>query len=304
MESSPDLLREILDLLNDGVYMVDTNRRIIYWNHAAERITGYTREMVVGRYCMANILQHVNSVGENLCSGACPLAKTLLDGQLRETEVYLHHHAGHRLSVAIRAIPIREGEQIIGAAEIFTENTSLASAVAKIEELQREVMLDPLTGIGNRRMAHTRLDSAQKEWEEHNIPLAALLIDIDHFKRVNDTYGHANGDKVLRMVASSLSGGLRSYDFIGRWGGEEFLALLVNVDEAGLRETAERLRMLVERSFMLLDENPQDQDRVLRVTISIGGALALKGEPLADLVNRADEKLYLSKSNGRNRVTI
>lgn len=304
MEQLPVLLHEILDQINDGVYLVDPDRRITYWNHGAERITGYSRESVVGHFCMANILQHVNSAGETLCMGACPLAKTLKDGQIRETEVYLHHQAGHRLPVAVRVMPVIEDGRVIGAAEIFTEDISLASAMVKIEELQREAMLDPLTGIGNRRMAQIRLDRAQKEWEEHNIPLAALLMDVDHFKRVNDTYGHDYGDKVLRMVARSLSSGLRSYDFISRWGGEEFLALLVNVDEAGLKETAERLRMLVEHSHIFLDENDRDSNHVLKVTISIGGVLAVKGESLETLANRADQKLYISKANGRNRVTI
>lgn len=304
-------LKDILEQISDGVYFVDPHRNILYWNQAAERITGYRSGQVVGQCCAANILMHVNNTGDQLCLRLCPLAHTLKDGQLRETQVYLHHADGHRVPVTVRVVPVRaepaapgeEGE-ITGAVEIFSENNSLTTALSRIETLQREVMLDPLTGIGNRRMIQSRLSAGLAEWEKHSQPFGVLMIDIDHFKQVNDTYGHDVGDRVLKMVTASLASGLRAYDYIGRWGGEEFLVLVANVDDAGLRGIAERLRMLVERSAIFLDHNDRRPERSVAVTVSLGGALMQPGETLDSLIKTADRNLYECKASGRNRVKI
>ncbi len=304
MEMSPHLHQAVLEQINDGVYYVDPDRRILYWNHAAERITGYAGAKVTGQLCSANILMHINAAGERLCLGACPLAMTLRDGQVRETQVYLHHSDGHRVPVAVRILPDITDGKVRGAIEIFTENSSLASALARIAELQRDAMLDLLTGIGNRRMAEARLETAEREWQAAKIPYGLLMVDIDHFKKINDRFGHEIGDRALRMVAQSLSNGLRSYDFLGRWGGEEFLAIIENTDLAELALVAERMRLLVESSLIFIDEIDRRLDAAVRVTVSIGGALAEAGEAPAALLARADQHMYLSKQAGRNCVSL
>ncbi len=304
-------LKAILDQVNDGVYFVDPDRNILYWNPAAERITGYRSPQVIGQFCASNILMHVNQNGESLCHGFCPLALTLKDGQPRITQVYLHHMDGHRVPVTVRVVPFYSGADsahetpsITGAVEIFSENTSLATALSRIEDLQREAMLDPLTGIGNRRMIQSRLMTILDEWEKRNLPFGVLIVDIDHFKKVNDAYGHDTGDQVLKMVTGSLSSGLRSYDYIGRWGGAEFLALVADVDEERLRSIAERMRMLVECSVIYPDYNHRQASHSISVTVSLGGAIMKPGETLDTLIKSADRKLYECKANGRNRVII
>jgi diguanylate cyclase (GGDEF)-like protein/PAS domain S-box-containing protein len=298
-------LQAILDQINDGVYFVDSRRRILFWNHAAERISGYSSEQVVGQFCMANILMHVNHNGEQLCHGLCPLVQSLKDGQIHEGEVYLHHADGHRVPVVVRIMPVRDEENVIrGAVETFNENISLYSALLRIEELQRVALRDELTGIGNRRMIQAALQKAYQDWEQHGLSFGLLMIDIDHFKTINDRYGHDLGDKALKMVTNSLTRGLRSYDHIGRWGGEEFLAVVANVDLPGLRFISERLRMLVETSLIFLDEVERSYDRAVRVTISVGGALVMPGQSVEQALELADRNLYASKDAGRNRVTI
>lgn len=304
METSPAVLAAILEEINDGVYFVDLERRITYWNQAAERISGYTREQVLGHFCQSNILMHINDEGEQLCLGACPLAHTLRDGQHRETAVFLHHVDGHRVPVGVRVKPIFENGQIVGAIEIFTENISLASALSRIQELQKEALIDPLTEIGNRRMLELRLEMAMREWERSGVPFAVLMIDVDHFKRVNDTYGHETGDRVLKMVASSLSSGLRTHDFLGRYGGEEFVAVINEIDAGDLVPTAERLRILVERSVIFQNHEQRQEEAGICVTVSLGGALIQPGESLNSLLARADAGLFRSKESGRNRLTV
>ena len=111
-----DFYRKILDNLFDGVYFVDRDRVITYWNKGAEKITGYDAGQVMGRSCRDNILNHVTANGVQLCLTNCPLASTMEDGKQREAEVYLHHADGHRLPVTVRASPIYDEQgNIIGA---------------------------------------------------------------------------------------------------------------------------------------------------------------------------------------------
>lgn len=304
MEIASLPITDILDGLNDGLYLVDLERRITYWNRAAERITGYKAGDVTGQFCQSNILMHCSESGEPLCLGPCPLARTLRDGQTREALVYLHHAAGHRVPVNVRVMPVIEGGLITGAVEIFTEDISLALALDRIEELQKVVMLDPLTGIGNRRMIHARLELADHDWAQRGVLYGMVMADIDHFKMVNDAFGHETGDRVLKMVAASMSAGLRAHDYLGRWGGEEFVALICGIDASGLEAAAERLRMLVERSVIFPDHDDRRDETGVGVTISLGAALVQPGDTLDSLLERADRALYASKSMGRNRVTM
>lgn len=127
--------------------------------------------------------------------------------------------------------------------------------------------------------------------------LGVLYIDADHFKDVNDTFGHKTGDAALRMVGQSLANGLRRGDMPVRWGGEEFLALLPGTDREGLYAAAERIRMLSENSWI------QKGDAQVRVTVSVGATMGEPGETPDDVIDRADTFMYASKKGGRNRVT-
>ncbi len=300
MEHEQDFYKKLLDNLYDGVYFMDSERRITYWNQGAERLTGYDNEEVVGCYCRENILEHVDESGTRLCeSSLCPAAKTLEDGEAREEEVYLHHKSGHRVPVSIRVAPIKNpGGSIIGAVEVFSDASFKIDARHTIEELQRMALLDGLTGVGNRRYAEMNLNFRLAEMDRYGWPFGALFIDLDNFKDINDTYGHEVGDAILKMAAKTLSNSLRSFDTMCRWGGEEFVAIIVNVDAKRLQTVCEKLRAMVEQSSIALN------GRSLGVTISIGGTIAGDGDDMQSLIRRADELMYRSKSAGRNRATI
>jgi diguanylate cyclase (GGDEF)-like protein/PAS domain S-box-containing protein len=294
-----EFYKDLLDNLSDGVYFVDGERKITYWNKGAERITGYSSMDVVGHCCTDNILKHVDDSGTELCCGQCPLALSVQDGEAHESEIYLHHKAGHRVPVRVRVTPIRDAEgSVVGAVEIFSENSSKVTAAQRIQELEKVAFLDPLTGVGNRRYTEMILDGRLNEMQRYGWPFAVLFFDIDNFKQVNDTYGHDVGDQVLRVVARTLLMNLRSFDFIGRWGGEEFLGIVVNVGEPQLYQLANKFRFLVEHSSLPVGKE------MLQVTVSIGATLAQRDDTLASLVKRADELLYKSKTGGRNRISI
>ncbi len=220
-------------------------------------------------------------------------------GEAPEARVYLHHKSGHRVPVWVRATAVHDKDgQVEGTVEVFSDNSLLVEALRQVEELSVEVETDPLTGLGNRRSMLARLDAYRAERRRLEAAAGVLFIDIDHFKHVNDTYGHEIGDRVLKMVAETMRQNVRSSDWAARWGGEEFLVLLPHVDSEGLLSMGEKLRILVANSFLTID-----QGKEVRVTISLGGTLFRPGDTSKTVVARADRLLYESKSKGRNRTT-
>lgn len=291
--------KDLIDNLYDGVYFVDKERRIVYWNKGAERITGYLSDFVVGSFCHNNLLNHVTDSGKHLCEDGCPLLATLQDGKPREADVHLRHAEGHRVPVLVRVSPIYDDdENIVGAVEVFSNNLSLFQIRRKVTELERLALFDALTGLSNRRFAETKVKSALLEFNQHQIPFGLLMMDVDRFKNINDTYGHPAGDQVLRVVAKNLFSHLRDTDVCARWGGEEFLSILMNMDAARLTQTAEKLRIMIEQSLIQVDQ------KNFNLTVSIGATLVRAEDTYESLVERADRLLYKSKSEGRNRVSF
>ncbi len=288
--------RRLLDSLHEGVYIVDRDRRILYWSEAAEKMTGYSRSDVIGRHCWDHIFRHVDAGGNAICESKCYLKAAMEEGANKEAELFFHHREGHQVPVIVRVTPIFDHETVIGAAEIFSDNYSSQDLTRKLRELEHMALLDPLTKLGNRRYGEMNLTSKLRELKRYGWTFGILFIDIDKFKDVNDTHGHDAGDRVLRLIAATINNSLRSSDVVSRWGGEEFVAFVANVDEGKLRHVAEKIRMLVERSTVTL--NGKDSN----ITISIGATLARKKDTARGVIKRADSLMYAAKKAGRNMV--
>lgn len=299
MKSKESFYQSLIDNIYDGVYFVDQSGVVTYWNEGATRVTGLERHEVEGKACTDSMLLHLSAKGKPLTGERCPVLKALGSGKTHEIEAYVHHKEGHNVRVLLRAAPIRnEQDEIVGAIEVFSDDSRLLEDRQRIEELSRIAMIDPVTAIGNRRYTEITLNTKLEELNRYGWTCGILFFDIDHFKSVNDTYGHQAGDAVLGMVARTLENSLRSFDFVGRFGGEEFVAVLTNVEHSGLSAIAERCRSLMESAEMVWEGKP------IKVTVSIGGTLATPGEPMEDLLARADRLMYASKTAGRNNVTI
>lgn len=288
----------LFDNMFDAVYFVDRERRITYWNKAAGRITGFEPHEVIGKHCSDDILIHIDERGTSLCRGMCPLAATMSDGLTREAEVYLHHKKGHRLPVWIRATPLRnENSAIVGAAELFTDASAHQLILQRIHDLETLALIDPLTQLSNRKHLESELHNSLQEMQRYNLSFAILFIDIDNFKQFNDTYGHDVGDQILQMLGQTLKTAARPFDLFGRWGGEEFIGIIRNVDHTALVAIGNRCRILVEKSYLTF------KDSFINVSISLGGTLAKVGDSVGSLLRRADALLYASKKKGRNCLT-
>lgn len=291
--------KNILENLHDGLYFVDKNRVITYWNKAAEKISGYSADEVVGKSCADSILTHVTCLGEHLCSGDCPLMKTMRDNISREDRIYLHHKDGHRLLVSVSTSPLFDDDgEVIGGIELFSNLTQNDVNEARIKELETLAFLDPLTKLANRNYINREMESRFEESKRFGIPFGVLLFDIDFFKKVNDTYGHDIGDKVLQFVATTLSANSRPFDLFGRWGGEEFIGLIRNIDQKNLETLGDRFRILIENSYIIVDK------KKISITISIGATIVKTGDNSESIFKRADNLLYKSKESGRNCLTI
>jgi len=300
MFDNPEFYKDIIDNLYDGVYFVDRDRRITYWNKGAERITGYKANHVKGRLCRDNILNHITANGIELCLTNCPLAASMEDGLPREAEVFLHHRNGHRMPVIVRASPIRNKDgEIIGAVETFSNNEQVIQARRQVDELRQSVFTDPLTDIGNRRYLEEGIHAAKGAADRGTSIAGLIFIDIDNFKQINDTYGHEVGDQILLMVVRTLKYNLRSTDLLGRWGGDEFIAIIHDAQKIStLQDIAKKLRVMVEKSRLDLESTH------LSITVSIGATLLQKDETAEDLFRRADQLMYKSKQTGRNQITV
>ncbi len=298
MKFDEKTLSILFDQLFEGIYLVDTERNITIWNKAAEEMTGFTKDEIVGHKCMDNLLVHVDTEGKSLCTGNCPLLQAINEKSEKETSVYLHHKNGHRIPVSVRIMPIADDSgTVTGAVEIFTQANSKKNLEERVKELEKLSMLDPLTGIANRRYGEKIITDRIAEKKRFNWDSGVIFFDIDNFKSINDNYSHNIGDKVLKMIANTFRESIRSFDHIARWGGEEFIVVLSNINRSQFKERAETLRKLVSESFFY------DEEEKLSATVSGGATMLDENDTVQSVVNRADKLMYQSKKNGKDQIT-
>lgn len=293
------IYRQMLNSLNEGVYFVDTDRKITFWNKGASLITGFSAEEVTGSYCHQNLLNHVDAEGNKLCFQGCPLQATLCDQMERSAQVFLHHKAGHRVPVQVKTMPLYDDADVfIGSIEVFSDQQKTIHTELTRDDLYSIAFTDALSEIPNRRFAEMQLKKNRLELEETGTPYSIAIIDIDFFKHVNDTHGHDIGDEIIRIVAKTLSRSVRSTDVVARWGGEEFILIMMGLTADSLPAVLEKVRMLVENSVY------RSEALQLSVTVSIGGATAQIDRDPDDLFKQADRNLYQAKREGRNCVRV
>ncbi len=206
---------------------------------------------------------------------------------------------------SLRGYGAREGE----LSSLMAENLFLRREVEKIrrlnqelersnEELERLASFDPLSGLLNRRTLFKRVEMEIERSLRLQLPLTGMMMDIDHFKRINDEYGHLCGDVALKEIGRRLNSSLRKYDYAGRYGGEEFFVLFSNT-------TADTTRTIAERFRLDIEGTPYScSGQVFRVTVSVGIAQYHPGEAADRWIERADNAMYRAKQHGRNQVVV
>jgi diguanylate cyclase (GGDEF)-like protein/PAS domain S-box-containing protein len=290
----------ILDAISDGVYVTTDDREIVFWSQGAEKITGYKAEEVVGKHCYDNVLVHTDLNGKTLCFDGCPLQGCIETGVDRAVnEVFLKRKDGERLAVYVKTSVLHEADRDYGV-EVFGELESVAGRdlVAQVQKLSDSSVTDPLTGLFNRRYLDAALGQQFALFGRMSRRFGVLYLDIDTFKSVNDTLGHAGGDEAIRFVADIISRNARRMDVAARYGGDEFAVICPIGSAAELLLYGRRLVEMVRSSSFAPAE-----DAGMRLTISAGAALVAEGD--ADeraVLERADGAMYQAKRSGRDGV--
>jgi len=290
-----------MDVFLDAFCVVDTQNRVVDFNVAFTELCGesYRKILKTGDFCAL--------VHTELCPGNCPAKRIVTEGRpLRLDELSGGTKAFPTLQLIFGGVPIQDEAGATIGALITIRNVSAESELQKkYDQRKQESIVDGLTRLYNKVYTEAMLLRMTKSLSRDLDHLSVVMVDIDHFKKVNDTYGHRAGDFVLATVAQMLQGESRDTDIVGRFGGEEFMAVLGNSDATGSFSFSERFRKRVAAAEIMFEGTH------IPVTVSLGSAtLSAKtatGTPEAlirDAVSRADAALYWAKANGRNQVVI
>ncbi len=284
--ATSQLLAQALDATQDAVMIANAQGEIEFVNHGFELITGYSRVEALGQNpAMLKSGEHTEAFYGRLWAA-------IQSGQTFRAVFINRHKQGHLIHCEETVSPIRDAG---GAVTHFVSVIRDQTARAHTEQTLREqATRDPLTDLLNRRAGEWQLERAFLAAREGQKPFCLIMADVDHFKAINDTWGHPAGDQVLQRVAAVLRTGVRATDSVVRWGGEEFLLVLPYCEQAAALLQAERLRERVADA---------EQGEMGRVTVSMGVAELQRGETLANLMERVDQALYQAKHAGRNQVS-
>jgi diguanylate cyclase (GGDEF)-like protein/PAS domain S-box-containing protein len=273
-------LDEYLKTIDDYVMVTKTDLRgiITFVSSAFCRLSGYTKEQLIGQ--THSIMKDPQASKELFTN----MWRTITLGNVWHGEMSNIDIHGRRYWVKAYITPIYENNQIIGYTSIKEDITDKK----RVEELATK---DYLTKLYNRHYITARLREMELDYQRTKEKFCVIILDIDYFKKVNDTYGHLVGDKVLVDVANNIKDSCRASDIVGRWGGEEFLIILPRIDEDNCYSVADKIRQAVETANF---------GEVGRVTVSMG--LCVYDNDLESTLKLADERLYQAKRNGRNQV--
>lgn len=287
-------VRAVFDGVRDyAIFSLDCSYRIETWNKSAERLFGYGAEEVVGRDYLTLFPRDATSATRH---------KEVTDGAIAggwaEDEGWWARKETTRFwgSSVVSVVELPDG----GPSGFIVVTRDLTRKKREADDLRDAATKDFLTGIFNRRAFEEIARQELQRWQRGRDPLSLLMIDADHFKRVNDTYGHGTGDDVLRALARAVTDQVRELDVVARLGGEEFVVLLPSTDAIGGRAIAERIRTSIEA----LRVTAADGSKV-RFTVSVGVAEATREATSIELLlQRADDALYEAKRRGRNRSVV
>ena len=290
LRASEQSFRRLFETADDGIALLDPELgTIVDANTRLQHVVHRSRVELIGR--RFDDLPTFALVDDHRAA-ADELRRI---GLFKSDEWTLKRPDGTAVAVEVTATACEAGGRKL-AQWNFRDISDRKEAEARIRYL---ALHDPLTGLANRTKFFDRLQQSIAAARRNSARVAALAIDLDHFKAVNDTHGHAAGDVVIQAIGTALNGALRATDKIARFGGEEFIVLIHEVDESGIITVAQNLRRTVEALAIPY------QDRTLSVTVSVGGALAGPDDrDIQDVIERADDALYKAKAAGRNRVTI
>jgi len=296
-EEKEAFFSKIVELAADSILAINEDLKLVFFNQEAERTFGYKSEEIIGQHINKLIPSeyhdrhnaHIKEfLSKNIVSRLMNMRGNVeVKGQRKDGSIFF-------CEVSLIKVGVQTG---IFLAAILRDITKSKETEKKLKNLAE---IDALTGLMNRGTIENVLRREIERAFRYEKNLAFLMLDIDYFKKVNDTYGHEMGDVVLKRLAGICLDNIREVDFIGRWGGEEFVILMPEIDTKGVSIAAEKLRRLIESQPIELANNEN-----IQITVSIGGALFQRSNPQWEfLYKEADKALYQAKEKGRNRFCM
>lgn len=290
------VFQALVENTNDVIMVLDATPlseggpRIVYVNPAFEKLMGYTADEVIGQN--PKILQGPGTDDKTRYK----IRKAMRDETSIRTQILNYDKSGNELWLDINMVPLfDEDDQLTYYAAIERDLTEHKKLQAQLESM---ATIDSLTGLANRQAFLQRAKNEFNRARRYSHPLTVVMIDIDHFKIINDQYGHATGDEVLRQAAITCQSSLRGSDFMGRVGGEEFVLLLPDTPHTNACHVAERMRTHLSQTPIELENGT-----CITITASFGVAFMSEADNDFDAVlERADEAMYHAKHEGRNQV--
>lgn len=280
-------LSTVVEQIEDAVMITDINGIITYANEALCRHTGYAREELLGnKPGKFKSAHHTNAFYEGLW-------KTILSGKSFRKTLVNKKKNGDLFYEDKTITPLKDDKGIIVG--FVSTGKDVTREMLMHQKIERMATMDQLTGIYNRHKFKELFALEKERSKRFAQPLSLILIDIDHFKLVNDTYGHDIGDEVLEFLVKIVQDAIRKIDIFARWGGEEFLILSPGTDLENIQILAEKLRLVVAEA---------DFPEVFHITISQGVSVLGEKDDFSDFFKRADRGLYYAKENGRNQVGV
>lgn len=300
-------IMQAIDRLDGDISDLNRQVSVLFLNGSRDEASKILLQEVLPK--TAPLLSHLSELTQ---SQRMDVQKALLlassEAEQSQTQIAIFALFAVLVSLAVTCIAIWYGRKLSGQLQemnsyleqkIYERTESLLDTQSQLlednSELTRMALTDSLTGLSNRTHMNQILHKEYSRFERHNQRFGIIMIDIDHFKNVNDSFGHDVGDKVLKKLTKIFAAAIRTSDSVARWGGEEFLICCTTIEEEDLLPIAETIRKLVANT---------DFDRAKKMTASMGCAAIVKGESIGELIKRSDIALYEAKHAGRNQTVV
>jgi diguanylate cyclase (GGDEF)-like protein/PAS domain S-box-containing protein/putative nucleotidyltransferase with HDIG domain len=288
--------KKLIDNMHDGVVFVDSQATIVLWNTGAERLTGVSSAAACGRTFLPNLMEMCNNREQPIANEDCPVSHSIATGVQWLGRVSIMGRQGKHVAVDLHAIPVRSNDGAIhGATVLLHDVSSETSLEEKCQALHAQVAKDPMTQVANRAEFDRMLNNFVAAHQESNLPCSLIMCDLDHFKSINDTFGHQAGDEAIITFASLLKSMCRSGDLVARYGGEEFAILCADCTNAAAARKAEAIR---ETLCDMVHSSLGNKS----ITASFGVTELQTGDTPETMLRRADRALLQAKDQGRNQV--
>jgi diguanylate cyclase (GGDEF)-like protein/PAS domain S-box-containing protein len=295
----PDIFRAVLENLPTGVYLVDRERRILFWNEGAQKITGYLRQDVVGRFLREHFLT-ATGAGEQVDADPFePINAVFRDGKASITKASILHKEGYRLPVVLQTIPIRNSHgEVIVAVESFDVNPSTPDRRRREAAILRQEDLDAMLGIPSQVYMEAHLAENLANLASRRVPFAILTVEVGRMDHFLKSFGAGVVAPILRVIAHAIENSVRPADLLGRWSENQFMVVLEGCKEGMVERAGNRIRR------MIGDSQFEWWGDTFPVEASLGGADARPEDTPEQLVGRAEKSLLESIAAGGNRVTV